>query len=65
MKKRLRELLEAAVEAGARVEWTRNNHLRIRCPKGVVHTGSTPSCHRGILNLRAQLRRAGLKELER
>jgi hypothetical protein len=42
---------------------TRKGHLRFIPPDGgpYVITGSTPSCTRGLLNLRADLRRAGLE----
>jgi predicted RNA binding protein YcfA (HicA-like mRNA interferase family) len=54
-RKELRELERRGYE----IERTNGSHYRITMPgkPGVVFTGTTPSDHRGILNLRANIRR--------
>lgn len=59
MKADLRRLLAAARRRGWSVEKTRSSHWRLRHPSGAqVTAGSTPSCPRALMNLRADLRRA-------
>lgn len=55
-------LVEAAQGAGWSVAKTRGNHVKWVSPTGaVVFSASTPSDHRAIYNIRAQLRRHGLQ----
>ena len=57
----LRPLVEAALGAGWEVTKTGSGHLRFKSPTGaLVFTGSTPSDHRAVENVRALLRNAGL-----
>jgi predicted RNA binding protein YcfA (HicA-like mRNA interferase family) len=60
MRHDLRQLLRAAEARGWRVELTRRGgHVRLTHPDGtIVVTGSTPSDHRALANLKAQMRRA-------
>jgi predicted RNA binding protein YcfA (HicA-like mRNA interferase family) len=60
----IRELVRRAHKQGWSVERTRNGHLRFRPPtgKGQAIVGTTPSDHRTIRNIRAHLRRLGLRE---
>jgi hypothetical protein len=63
MKRDLARLLDQARRRGWSVGLTRKGHWRLRHPSGaVVHAGSTPSCPRSLLNLRADLRRAERQE---
>jgi hypothetical protein len=56
-------VVAAAIEEGWTVEWTRNNHIRFKHPSGaMVHTSGTPSDHRAVKNLEAQLRRERRKK---
>lgn len=58
MKRDLARELEAARRRGWSVEPTRSGHLKLQHPDGaLVFSGSTPSCPRAVLNLRAHLRR--------
>lgn len=58
MKRDLARLLEAARKRGWRLERTRGSHWKLKHPSGaVVVSSSTPSCHRALLNLQADLRR--------
>jgi predicted RNA binding protein YcfA (HicA-like mRNA interferase family) len=59
MRHALKELLRAAEARGWRVELTRRGgHVRLVHPDGaVVVAAATPSDHRALANLRAQLRR--------
>jgi len=62
--KELRELARVAVSQGWRVERTGKQHLRWVPPtrdKRVIYSGSTPSDYRAIHNIRAMLRREGLR----
>ena len=66
MKHELRRELEKARNRGWSVEPTRAGHLKLRHPDGaLVFTGSTPSCARSLLNLRAHLRRVERQEVGR
>lgn len=66
MKRDLRRELEAARQRGWSVQPTRSGHLKLRHPDGaLVFTGSTPSCARSLLNLRAHLRRVERQEVGR
>lgn len=57
----LKRLKRLAREAGWTVEQTRNGHLRWTSPSGArVTSAGTGSDSRGVLNLVADLRRAGL-----
>jgi hypothetical protein len=56
------KLIKIAWKAGWRMQ-ARNGHIKMQAPDGkttVVASGS-PSDHRGVKNLRAQLRRGGLR----
>lgn len=54
-------LLERAKDAGAVVGLTGSGHWRITTPDGKrLFVSQTPSDHRAVINLRAELRRAGL-----
>lgn len=56
-----RQIVEHAVAAGWTLTRTRGGHLRLRSTTGaIVVFGASPSCHRSVLNLRADLRRNGL-----
>lgn len=58
--KRLRPLIEFALNEGWRVVRTPGGHLKFtKAGLAPVFTGSTPSDHRADRNGRAQLRRAG------
>jgi len=59
MRHDLKELLRAAEARGWRVDATRRGgHVRLVHPDGgVVVASGTPSDHRALANLRAQLRR--------
>lgn len=62
--KMLRPLWDAATAQGWRVELTGANHVRWLSPDpeaAPIVTALTPSSQRTMLNVRAQLRRAGLK----
>lgn len=66
-KRDLSDLLRDVRRAGWSVTTTGGGHLRL-CPprKGsCIYTGSTPSDHRSLANLRAQLKRAGLDTTKR
>ena len=57
----LRPLARYACKAGWHISVTRGGHLRWRSPDGeLVFTARTPSDRRNRLNVRAELRRAGL-----
>lgn len=59
MKKEIKQLFKDLEKNGYTVTDTRGGHKAIRHPQkpGVVHSASTPSDHRGLKNLKAQLRR--------
>lgn len=58
----MRDLMRHAIEQGWTVEKARAGHLKWITPDGqLVVSGSTPSEYRGHRNLRAHLRRAGLR----
>lgn len=59
----LREIADQLVEQGWTISYTRSGHLRWLSPVTgqSVFSGSTPSCWRGILNLKTKLRREGAK----
>ena len=66
MKHELRRELEKARNRGWSVEPTRAGHLKLRHSTGpIIFTGSTPSCPRAVLNLRAHLRRVERREVGR
>jgi hypothetical protein len=59
MKRALHQLLDEARRRGWQVDMTRNSHWRLRGPnQAMLFTGSTPSDHRGVRNLRSDIRRA-------
>lgn len=60
--KDIRQLERLALDQGWRVEYTKNMHVRFYPLEGpfIVGPGS-PSDHRGVLNFKSLLRRAGLK----
>ncbi len=61
----LKRLIRAARNQGWQVERTDGGHLRFRPPDATgppIITPSTPSDWRGLLNLRARLRRSGLHQ---
>jgi predicted RNA binding protein YcfA (HicA-like mRNA interferase family) len=54
----LRNFLADATARGWTVDTTKGGHIRLRHPNGGLAYGpSTPSDHRGLLNLAATLRR--------
>jgi hypothetical protein len=58
----VKELWRAAEAQGWEVGIAQNNHIIFRPPEGKAIFGpSTPSDHRSWKNLRAKLRRSGLK----
>lgn len=63
-KRDLKEIRTVAKRAGWSVNVTGGGHLRFCPPPSLrgpcIFTGSTPSDHRAIANLRARLRKAGL-----
>ena len=64
MVKDVRELARIAAAQGWRVERTGKHHLRWVPPdrgRRVIYSGSTPSDYRAIRNIRAMLRREGLR----
>lgn len=58
--KEFKQMLKPFLDAGFRVEPTRNCHVRVLDVNGnpVAVVPSTPSDRRAVLNARAQLRRA-------
>jgi predicted RNA binding protein YcfA (HicA-like mRNA interferase family) len=61
--KELKPIVRLAIDQGWQVSITGGNHLVFRSPAGAsVYTAGTPSKARGryLLNVRADLRRAGL-----
>ena len=58
------DLIDRARAQGWKVEWTGGNHLRFYPSdrsKPVVHASGTASDKRALLNLRADLRKSGLR----
>lgn len=61
MKKLLKALLASMEEQGATVRRT-SNGFQIMCPAGgIVTIHGTPSDHRALRNVRADVRRAGME----
>ena len=59
MKRDLSRILDDARDRGWRAELTNGGHWRLRGPnQALLFTGSTPSDHRAIKNLRSDIRRA-------
>ena len=59
MKHDLKQVLRQAEAQGWRVQPTRGGHWKLTHPGGgIVVTSSSPSDHRALANVRAQLRRA-------
>jgi predicted RNA binding protein YcfA (HicA-like mRNA interferase family) len=59
MKHDLKQLLRQASACGWQVTRTRGGHWRLLRPNGgIVVLSSTPSDHRALRNVRAQMRRA-------
>ena len=56
----LRQLVRSSLPAVSAARLTGRGHLRLTGPQGVVYVPGTPSDRRTEVNLRAQLRRAGL-----
>lgn len=57
----LRQLLRRAEAAGCEIHVRGSGHYAVRIPAGpLLFTSSTPGDRRGVLNFRAQLRRAGV-----
>lgn len=63
-KKEIKRLVALAEEQGWTVEVRRTNHLCFKAPDGesMVFAPATPSDHRSMKNVRAQLRREGLED---
>ena len=63
MRADLRALLAAARACGWEVTMTKKNHYKLTSPEGgaPVYSGGTPSDWRSNRNLRAHLRRRGVK----
>lgn len=60
LKRDLKQMLDRLEQQGWTIERRHNNHLWLVGPSGQrVTSASTPSCYRGLLNLRAKLRREG------
>lgn len=62
-RRRLEEIAAAAIRQGWRVERTAKRHYRFLPPDKSTRsfvTGGTPSDRRSVMNIEAQLRRAGL-----
>jgi hypothetical protein len=58
-----RFLKQLASEFEFTAELTKGGHVRLILPNGaIVHTGSTPSDHRVVRQVRAELRRALRRE---
>ena len=60
----LQELIRLAEEQDWLVEWTKKGHLRLTPPdptQNQIFSASTPSDWRGVKNMRARMKRAGLK----
>lgn len=56
-----RRLIQAAQDAGWKVEWTGGGHIKFIPPSGrPIFTSGTPSDHRTTQNLKHRLRREGL-----
>lgn len=62
-KKELKEIVKAAEKQGWRVKTLKSGHLMFFAPDGVnkTTTGGTPSDHRAVNNLLAELRRYGFE----
>ena len=61
MSKPVKNLVKAAERQGWAVTLRKGGHLKWQAPSGYVYFSSaTPSDHRAIKNLTADLRRAGL-----
>ena len=54
-------LFQVAERQGWRIETTKKNHFRLLCPsecgQHIVIASSTPSDHRGLRNVRSQMRK--------
>lgn len=60
----LQDLIQLAVDQDWKVEWTKGGHLRLTPPdpsKPQIFSASTPSDWRGVKNMRARMKRSGLK----
>lgn len=60
-KKELKKLMRIARKQGCKVKTCGSGHLKWYLPKGIVHTPKTPSEYRSILNVKALLRKHGLR----
>lgn len=62
-KKDFKEVRREAERQGWRVELTPGGHWRLYAPDGknIVHAAQTPSDHRNLANVIAQMRRYGFK----
>lgn len=62
-KKETKEIIREAENQGWTVRRTKKGHIQFFAPDGenIVTAGGTPSDHRAIANLVAQLRRYGFK----
>ena len=60
--KDIRSLIRVAKAQGWAVDTTKGNHVRFTSPAGeVVVTSGTPSDHRVVENVKARLKRRGLR----
>jgi hypothetical protein len=63
--KALRPLIDAAIELGWTVDWTKNSHIRFRPPKDspwpLYFASATPSDHRSYRNCTAFLKGCGVE----
>jgi hypothetical protein len=58
--KDIRQLLRRARKAGAVVDTTTDEHVRVRCPNGkTVYVATSASCYRALRNIRRDLRKIG------
>lgn len=63
VKKVVRDVLCQMDVPTSAVGHTRNGHLKITVHGNVIFTSSTPSDHRGLKNLSAQLKRAKMSPM--
>lgn len=54
-----RDLAKQFVASGGRLAGTGSGHIAWYCPQGIVFSAVSPSDHRAIHNIRAELRRKG------
>ena len=61
MKKEIAKMLSGAARSGLTVKQSRNGHFKVYAGSRLVAVlASTPSCSRGLLNARSDLRKLGV-----